>query len=108
MGHGGFVPKAARVRRMDLGGLFYFAEVMDMDQMITAARERVRNRRALPAPAMRRQIRESAGLSRVEMATLLGTNSWNVVAYELGRSTPRGEKLEQYVEILRRLSAPEF
>jgi DNA-binding transcriptional regulator YiaG len=78
---------------------------MEVEQIIQAAQDRIRNRRALPPPALRRQIREAAGLSRSELAEALNTKTTNVVAYELGRRSPRPELLARYVEILKRLSA---
>lgn len=72
--------------------------------IIRAARERLDNRKSLPSPAERRALRESAGLTREEMGAILGTNAWNVVSWELGRGTPRGQMLAAYLKILRQIS----
>lgn len=77
---------------------------VNRDEIIAAARERVRNRQSLPSPAARRAIREAAGLTRAEMGLLVETNAWNVVAWELGRADPRGDRLARYVAILKQIS----
>jgi DNA-binding transcriptional regulator YiaG len=64
-----------------------------------------RFRRSLPDPAVRRLLRERAGLSQDEVASVLGVSRPAVTRWETGKRTPRGLMLTQYVELLDRLAA---
>lgn len=70
-----------------------------------AVAERVRLRRRLPSPQMRRAIRISSGLSAAELAGLMGVTRQAVSKWERGDRTPRGSHLEAYVAVLDELSA---
>ncbi len=61
--------------------------------------------RRLPAPPVRRLLREQAGISQVELAQLLGVNRAAVSRYESGQRTPRSPIAERYVRLLDRLVA---
>jgi transcriptional regulator with XRE-family HTH domain len=54
---------------------------------------------------MRRALRENAGLTLLEIADACGCSFQSISAYELGTRTPRGKRLERYVEVLRLLQA---
>ncbi len=64
-----------------------------------------RARRELPPPAERRQIREGAGLSQIDVARVLGVTREAVALWELGRRTPRPDKALGYIALLDRLAA---
>ena len=59
-----------------------------------------RLRRRLPPPALRRAVRQSAGMSAAQVATALGVTRQAVSAWERGTRCPRGEMLEAYVAVL--------
>jgi DNA-binding XRE family transcriptional regulator len=63
-----------------------------------------RRRRDLPPPAIRRLLREHAGLTQAEVATALGVGRPAVTRYETGARDPRGEVRLAYVELLERLA----
>lgn len=77
------------------------AVIAEIDLDVVLARARVR--RGLPEPALRRMLRERAGLSQEEIARLVGTTRPAVTRWETGQRTPRGETLERYVDLLNRL-----
>ncbi|MFC0623214.1 helix-turn-helix transcriptional regulator [Kribbella deserti] len=60
--------------------------------------------RRLPAPAMRRALRESAGLSTGDVARALGVTRQAVSNWERGKRTPRGAYLDSYVQVLERIA----
>jgi DNA-binding transcriptional regulator YiaG len=62
-------------------------------------------RRALPAPSMRRALREANGISAAELARPMGVTRQTVSKWELGRRTPSGPLLEAYVAVLDELAA---
>lgn len=72
---------------------------------IEALSEQARAHRDLPPPAVRRSIRESAGLSQDDLARVFDPpiHRETVSRWEAGERTPRGKRLVQYVAILRRL-----
>ncbi len=76
-------------------------ETMDLEDLITRGRLR---KRGLPAPPVRRLIRERAGLSQVDLAGYLDVSRPTITRYENGRRTPRGVLLERYQELLDRLT----
>jgi DNA-binding transcriptional regulator YiaG len=63
-----------------------------------------RRRRSLPPPAIRRLLREHAGLTQAEVATVLGVGRPAVTRYETGARDPRGEVRHAYVELLELLA----
>ncbi|MEU3168967.1 helix-turn-helix transcriptional regulator [Streptosporangium sp. NPDC006930] len=63
-------------------------------------RERVRQQKALPAPSVRRALRQAAGLRISDIADAVGATSQAVSNWELGRRTPRGRYLTAYTEAL--------
>lgn len=66
--------------------------------------DRVRARRELPPPAMRRAIREAAGLTLEDFGGALGVSSQAVLYWERGTRFPRPEHLGPYSELLRALT----
>jgi DNA-binding XRE family transcriptional regulator len=62
--------------------------------------ERVRNRRRLPDPLMRRAIREAAGATQDEVAQATDVSRRSVVRWEAGLSAPRGDRLTRYLRVL--------
>lgn len=64
---------------------------------------KVRAHRDLPGPALRRAIRQEAGLSQRDFGEALGIDRASVSRYESGQRRPRGELLTRYVELLRAL-----
>jgi DNA-binding XRE family transcriptional regulator len=65
--------------------------------------EVVRERRDLPAPAMREAIRKSAGLSQEAAAAIFGVTRQAFAAWEKGDSEPRPQHLLAYARFLRQL-----
>ena len=72
---------------------------------LTRAIRRARARRELPAPAVRRHIRERAGLSQVDVGRALGVTREAVALWELGRRTPRPDTAIAYGALLDRLES---
>jgi transcriptional regulator with XRE-family HTH domain len=72
-----------------------------IEQLLTEARRR----RSLPPAAIRRHLRERAGLSQAEVATVLGVLRPTVTRYESGQREPRGSVRLAYVDLLERLAA---
>lgn len=62
-------------------------------------------RRRLPPPAMRRAIREGAGVSQRDVAAALGVSVASVNRWEADICTPRDEALTAYVALLEALAA---
>jgi DNA-binding transcriptional regulator YiaG len=60
-------------------------------------------RRALPAPAARRLIREQAKLTQENIAEALGGDRASVSRWESGQRSPRGAMLDAYADLLDRL-----
>ncbi|MFD6415129.1 helix-turn-helix domain-containing protein [Streptomyces sp. NPDC060194] len=54
----------------------------------------------LPLPDDRRRLRESAGVTREDLAAALGVGLRTVRSWESGRSTPRGRVREAYAHLL--------
>ncbi len=76
-------------------------EAIPMETLLDRGRLR---KRGLPAPPVRRLIREQAGLSQLDLAAYLGVSRPSVTRYENGRRTPRGALLERYRDLLDRLT----
>ena len=64
---------------------------------------KMRAKKGLPGPAMRRAIRLGAGLSQVDVAEVLGVHRESVARWESGVRTPRGRVLVEYVDLLDQL-----
>ncbi len=64
---------------------------------------RVRTRRTLPEPSVRRAIRRAAGVSLEDIANVVGVTRQAVSLWELGQRTPRPRALNTYVDALRAL-----
>jgi transcriptional regulator with XRE-family HTH domain len=73
-----------------------------MDGLSEAIRA-ARARRALPAPRVRRLVREAAGLSQQAVADALGVTRATVTRYEGGLRSPRDPGA--YLAVLERLAA---
>ena len=72
-----------------------------LDDILSKKRERKR----LPAPAVRRSLREASGLTQAEFAAVLGVNRAAVSRWETGTRSPRGELAKQYQAALERITA---
>ena len=66
---------------------------------------RVRERRRLPRPAARKQLREQSGLSQRDVGAALGVTREAVARWESGERHPRPANLCKYLELLDRLAA---
>jgi DNA-binding XRE family transcriptional regulator len=66
--------------------------------------ERVREAR-LPSPALRRHIRQAAGVTLVEMAEELGVTNVSVLRWERGDCEPRRDRAIAYRRLLEELQA---
>jgi transcriptional regulator with XRE-family HTH domain len=60
---------------------------------------------ALPPPAERRRLREAAGLSQAQIATVLGTRREAVGSWEAGQREPRPPQRAAYARLLEGLAA---
>lgn len=58
----------------------------------------------LPSPAERRRLRERAGVSQEDVARVVGVTREAVTRWESGLRTPRGQRLDQYVQVLHHLA----
>jgi len=65
--------------------------------------ELVRLRRQLPAPPMRRAIRQAAGISEATLAKSIGVSRSAISQWEAGSRFPHGENLRKYVAALAEL-----
>ncbi|MTA14221.1 MAG: helix-turn-helix domain-containing protein [Actinobacteria bacterium] len=65
---------------------------------------KLRIRRRLPSPSRRREIRQGAGASLADMASLLGVSSTQVLKYEDGTCPRDPVVLARYVQLLDQLS----
>ncbi len=60
--------------------------------------------RRLPAPGVRRALRQQAGVSQRALAEAVGVSKTALLRYERGEMRPRGEHLDRYAKALRLLS----
>jgi transcriptional regulator with XRE-family HTH domain len=72
-------------------------------EVISIVERKVRAHRGLPPPALRRALRESAGLTQSEIGEALGVRRESVSRWEAGLRMPRGDLLIQYAELLESL-----
>lgn len=63
-----------------------------IDEVLTAKR--------LPAPAMRRAIREAAGVTQARLAKEIGVTDRSIANWETGSSRPSPRHLGTYAELL--------
>jgi len=63
----------------------------------------VRARQALPAPSARRALRQAAGVSLADVASVVGVSRQAVGLWEAGLRHPRGSNLDSYLGVLRAL-----
>jgi transcriptional regulator with XRE-family HTH domain len=68
-----------------------------------AALQRAGLRRALPAPLIRRHLRERLGLTQTDLAAELKVDRVTISRWETGTRTPRGRNLQAYAAVLERL-----
>ncbi len=61
--------------------------------------------RQLPEPGERRALRERVGVSQAAVAESIGVCRPSISRYETGSSTPRGEALVRYLDVLALLAA---
>jgi transcriptional regulator with XRE-family HTH domain len=66
--------------------------------------EQARLRRTLPSPEVARLLRRNAGLSRDEVAELLGVSRWSVWRWEEGIASPTPRVAPAYARLLERLA----
>ncbi len=71
-----------------------------LDEKLEAARLR----RTLPSPEIARLLRRNAGLSRIEVAELLGVSRWSVMRWEEGLASPTPRVRAAYAALLERLA----
>lgn len=76
-----------------------------MDDPLDAILARQARLRELPAPPIRRALREHHGLSQRQLAGLLRVDRASVSRYESGERSPRPSVAERYLEILERLAS---
>lgn len=72
---------------------------------LAPALEIARLRAALPAPRLRRLIRERTGVPQTALAHELGVDRTTICRWEAGTRTPQGGMLRRYVMLLERLVA---
>lgn len=71
-----------------------------MNLTLTELGERVKARRELPTPDVRRSLRRGAGISAADLAQVVGVSEGAVLAWETGRRAPSARNLESYVAAL--------
>ena len=81
-----------------------YRDVAIMDDALTLALDRVKTRRRMPAPTVRRHLRERAGLLQADLAKAVGASRAAVSRWESGLRTPRGVALDRYLAVLDRLA----
>ena len=76
-----------------------------MVDALSTALDTARGRRRLPAPALRRQLREAAGIPQAVLAQTLGVAPPTVSRWESGVRSPRDPRiLARYLDVLERLA----
>jgi DNA-binding transcriptional regulator YiaG len=75
--------------------------MMLRSDVLDAELARARTRGSLPPPALRRLIRERAGLTQAALARALGVNRAVLSRWENGERTPRDPR--GYLDVLERL-----
>lgn len=64
----------------------------------------VRAARQLPAPALAREVRRAAGVSRHRLAEELGVSEVTICRWENGQRTPRGLNRARYADLINALA----
>jgi predicted transcriptional regulator len=72
---------------------------------LNAALAKASLHRRLPAPAVRRALRDNAGLTQQDVADVCGVSRVSIARYEAGTRDPRGAVQARYVELLMKLVA---
>lgn len=72
---------------------------------MSALLEEVRTARSLPAPALAREIRRAAGVSRQRLADELHVHVVTVARWERGTRAPQGKLRLAYAAVLASLAA---
>ncbi len=57
----------------------------------------------MPDPAQREALRRAVGLTRIEMAKLVGVSRSAIWRWERGSRTPRGVARARYLDVLREI-----
>lgn len=65
--------------------------------------EEVRLRRRMPSPAVRRAIREAAGVTQQRIADEIGVHRMTVARWESGARQPKGADASAYAALLEQL-----
>ena len=65
--------------------------------------QRVRTRRDLPPPEVRRALRRAAGVPMQDIAEIVGVTRQAVSLWERGSREPRDANLASYAQVLRAL-----
>jgi transcriptional regulator with XRE-family HTH domain len=74
-----------------------------MPATVEELKQSVRTRQALPAPSARRALRQAAGVSLADVASVVGVSRQAVGLWEAGLRRPRGRNLDSYLHVLRAL-----
>ena len=74
-----------------------------MSRAFDSVVKKAQRRMDLPAPAVRRLIRQQARLTQENVAEALGSDRASVSRWESGERSPRGEMLDAYATLLERL-----
>jgi transcriptional regulator with XRE-family HTH domain len=82
--------------------------VHHLDELIELDAEILASRRRLPPPPARRDLRERAGLTQAQVASMLQVGRSAVTRWELGTRNPRGELAARYGDLLVRLIVETF
>jgi transcriptional regulator with XRE-family HTH domain len=72
----------------------------DPEAAMLAVREQVAKRRALPPPAMRRALRQAAGLTGGDLAGVMHVTRQAISKWERGERHPTGAYLDAYLAVL--------
>ena len=74
-------------------------QIADLEAQIADLRERIAARRSF-SPARVRRERARLGLSAADYGELIGVSALTVYNWEKGRSSPRPQQLEAWLEVL--------
>ncbi len=67
---------------------------------LTALRQRMEQMKALPSPELRRKIREMKNVPQDAVGAAVGVSQGTISSWELGHTSPRGEHLRRYLQVL--------
>jgi DNA-binding transcriptional regulator YiaG len=68
------------------------------------ALDEARSRKGLPAPCVRRMLRELSGMSQADVALVVGVSDATISRWESGLRHPRRPALARYAAVLERLA----